>query len=371
MFFHVVLTTECDLQCRYCYGKACDDVDSDFPFAVDYDLPAKISYPVNQLAAFCANDPNCVLSFYGGEPLLCPAEIRDIMDRVPAQHYLLQTNGLHLDTLAPDYVNRFHTILVSIDGRRPLTDYYRGHGVYQRVVDNLTTIQQNGFTGELIARMTVMEETDIAAEVRGLLRNRDFRFTSIHWQLDAGFWTNDFAQRPFKQWVDTSYNPGIRRLVRFWVDQMQQGTVMKLYPFLGVMHSLLHRDTSLLRCGSGWINYTILTDGTLVPCPAMGGLKDFYLGHIAHTHPKGLKRVLVSTPCTVCAIKDECGGRCLYANVTKRWGEDAYALVCSTVKTLVSCLKQERERVEQLIASGKIRLEDFDYLKYNGCEIIP
>jgi uncharacterized protein len=41
MFFHLLLTTNCDLQCRYCYGKSCDDMDADFGgFDVDYDVPA-------------------------------------------------------------------------------------------------------------------------------------------------------------------------------------------------------------------------------------------------------------------------------------------------------------------------------------------
>jgi putative peptide-modifying radical SAM enzyme len=372
MFFHVLLTTECDLQCRYCYGKACDDIDSDFPLEVDYSLPKKVSYPVSQLAAFCAKDPECVLSFYGGEPMLRLAEIREIMDGVKAKHFLIQTNGLHLDKLEPEYVNRFHTILVSIDGHQRLTDYYRGRGVYQRVIDNLGTIKRNGFEGEIIARMTVMEKTDIAEEVMWLLHNSDFSFSSVHWQLDAGFWKNDFAKREFRQWAEESYNLGIRRLMRFWIDQMEnRGKVLKLYPFLGVMHSLLHHEECLLRCGSGWINYSILTDGTVVPCPAMGGMKDFYLGHISNTHPKELKRILVSKPCIECEIINECGGRCLYANITKRWSDEAYALVCSTVKNLVSCLRQETSRVSRLITSGKIGLEDFCYLKYNGCEIIP
>lgn len=372
MFFHVLLTTECDLQCKYCYGKCCDDIDSDFQFDIDYSLPRKIDYDIAQLAAFCEKDPDCVLSFYGGEPLLCLKEIREIMDNVNAKHFLVQTNGLHLDKLEPKYTNRFHTILVSIDGDQALTDYYRGAGVYRRGVENLTTITRKGFKGEIIARMTVMEETDIAKEVKGLLQNNDFRFSSVHWQLDAGFWKNDFVKRQFERWVKKNYNPGIRQLVRLWIGEMKKsGKVLRLYPFVGLMQSLLRRENSFLRCGSGWINYSILTNGAIVPCPAMNGMNDFYLGHISTTNPLELKKVFVSEPCTECDALDMCGGRCLYANITKRWSEEAYATVCDTVENLVSSLKEELPKVERLIAQGKIRLADFDYMKYNGCEIIP
>ena len=46
MFFHVILTTDCNLQCRYCFGESLDDFDEDFSddFEVDYSLPRKMTY---------------------------------------------------------------------------------------------------------------------------------------------------------------------------------------------------------------------------------------------------------------------------------------------------------------------------------------
>ena len=373
MFFHVLLTTKCNLQCRYCFGKSCEDIGTDFgDFEIDYSLPSRISYSIDLLRDFCEKDPECVLTFYGGEPMLCIEEIKRIMDNVKVKHFMTQTNGLFLRQLEPEYVNRFHTILVSIDGDQELTDYYRGQGVYRKVINNLKLIKRNGFDGELIARMTVMEETDIFKQVLWLLNNQDYSFSSVHWQIDAGFWKNDFKKRQFRKWANESYNPGIRRLIKFWVDFMEKyGKILKLYPLLGVMQSLLLNEKSLLRCGSGWVNYSILTDGTITPCPIMGGMKDFYVGHIKTANPLSLEKVFVTEPCTECKIFPECGGRCLYANITKQWSKEAYSLVCDTVKNLIDSLKQELPKVRQLIAKQKIELSDFDYMKYNGCEIIP
>lgn len=373
MFFHLMLTGKCNSQCRYCFGEAVEDADEEsFEFDIDYSLSSRISYSIEALERFCRQDPDCVLTFYGGEPLLCVEEIRQIMDRVKARCFMIQTNGLLLDQLEPSYVNRFHTILVSVDGNEELTDYYRGKGTFRRVIDNLKLIKQNGFNGELIARMTVMEQTDIFKQVAWLLDNSEFSFPSIHWQLNAGFW-NDFAHRDFRRWSIESYNPGVRRLVRFWVDFMKKhGVVLKLYPILGVAQSLLYgEEKSPLRCGGGWINYAIQTDGHIIVCPTMWGIRDYYQGHIGTANPLKLRKMFVGKPCSECDLLGICGGRCLYANIMKRWDEEAYRLVCDTVRNLVEAVELELPRIRELINESIVSLRDFEFMKYNGCEIIP
>ena len=347
-------------------------MDADFGFNVDYDVPDKISYEIDVLTKFIKKDPEPVLIFYGGEPMLCLYKMKQIMDNVSAKQFNIQTNGLHLNKIEPEYVNRLTTIFVSIDGTEQLTDYYRGKGIYRKVTQNIQRIKDSGFEGEIIARMTLMEETDIYENVRWLLDNPDYSFSSVHWQLDAGFWKNDFKNRNFKDWTENSYNPQLRKLAKFWIDTMEtEGKVLRLYPLLGVMQSLLRREDSLLRCGSGWSNYSIQTDGHIIPCPAMSGMKDYYLGHIRDSHQLHLKKVNVEQPCTGCKILQECGGRCLYANITKRWNNEAYSLVCKTVENLVESLKLTLPRVKRLIDEERIKLSDFEYTKYNSCEIIP
>ena len=374
MFFHLILTGECDSECRYCFGEALEDTDDSFSkFDVDYHLPKKINYGTALLDMFCRQDPECIVTFYGGEPLMCIDEIKQIMNNVKAKHFMIQTNGLLLDRLEPEYVNRFHTILISIDGDETLTDFYRGKGTFRRVIDNLKLIKRNGFNGELIARMTVMEQTDIYEQVTWLLKNEAFSFSSVHWQLNAGFWKNDFARRNFKQWSKESYNVGIQKLAEFWVNVMENnGMVLRLYPFVGIANSFLSGEKeSFLRCGGGWINYAIQTDGYIIPCPTMWGMRDYYLGNISNADPLRLKKVFVGQPCTECAMFKICGGRCLYANVTKRWNTRKYDLVCDTVRNLISAIANEMPRIKKLVSDGRIDIKNFEFLKYNGCEIIP
>lgn len=373
MHFYVTLTLNCNLKCLYCYGKCCEDFGSDFGnYEIDYSMPTSIGYDVEKLKKFCEKDPKTVLVFYGGEPLLCMNEMEEIMDNVEAKDFILQTNAMLLDKLKPRYANKLSAIFVSIDGDERLTDFYRGKGTYRKVVNNVILLRKQGFKGEIIARMTVLEPTSIYEQVRWLLFNKECPFESIHWQLDALFWKNDFRKRNFSEWVEKDYNPQVKALVDFWVEYMEKnGKVLRIYPFLGLMRSLLLKEKSLLRCGAGWTMFNVQTDGNISPCPVMAGMKDFYLGNIEYSNPLSLKRVFVSSPCTECNVYDICGGRCLYANVTKLWGEKGFRLVCKTVKNLIDSLKEALPRVERLISKGKISVKDFEYQEYNGYEIIP
>ena len=57
MFFHVILTTECNSECRYCYGEALEDMDDDsWDAEVEYSLPREMSFDVSALDRFCRQD---------------------------------------------------------------------------------------------------------------------------------------------------------------------------------------------------------------------------------------------------------------------------------------------------------------------------
>ncbi len=124
-------------------------------------FPSTLHIDLEILYRFLEKDPSPTLTFYGGEPLLCADLIERIVREAPVRRFMMQTNGILLDRLPADIVNRFTTILVSLDGNRDLTDSNRGAGVYDRVMENIRKIRAGGYGGELIARMTVTESTDI------------------------------------------------------------------------------------------------------------------------------------------------------------------------------------------------------------------
>jgi sulfatase maturation enzyme AslB (radical SAM superfamily) len=103
----------------------------------------------------------------------------------------------------------------------------------------------------------------------------------------------------------------------------------------------------------------------------MWGIKKHYVGNIIDSSPTKLRQILVNEPCSSCDILGICGGRCLYANLTKRWNRSQYSAVCNSVRNLINSVAENMPRITKLLESGKLSKEDFSFIKYNGCEIIP
>lgn len=369
--FHLLLTDRCNLNCTYCRGRALEDAPPVEPEELDWELPPELDYDLGLLYTFLSKDPEATLSFYGGEPLLRMDLVETILSKAPARRFLIQTNGLLLDRLSDSALGRLDTISVSLDGDERLTDTQRGAGTYRRVMENLRKLSERGFSGEVIARMTVTPETNIHEAVLHLARNPGYNFDSIHWQLDADFFILR-SLKEFQEWVNRSYNPGIEALVHEWVGAIERdGRVPRWYPFILPAHDLLEGQAAPLRCGCGHASYSIMTNGYIAPCPVMVGMRRVYLGHISSRHPLCLPKVTLNGDCAICSIRDFCGGRCLFAQMTRPWPDAGRRIVCGTVEHLRRCLLGALPKIRRMLGSGYITREDLYCPRYNGCEIIP
>ena len=360
MHYHVILTKECNLFCSYCGGG------SDTP-------PREIQYSIADLKSFLSRDSDPVVEFYGGEPLLRIKTMKDIMDAIPGR-FVVQTNGLFLDRIEPQYLARLHSILVSLDGTKEVTDKERGKGVYDRVMHNLGLIRGRGFRGDLVARMTVVQGTNVCDNVRHLLRMG--LFDHVHWQLSfSTFWeVREDTEPGIEEWI-VAYNSGISSLVDSWVYEMSRSHhVGGIVPFIGVMDSLLSGKKSRLRCGSGIDFFTVMPDGRISVCPVSLDFDFSVIGSIFGSIPSSLCDVVtVGEPCASCDILDICGGRCLFVNRSQELlRENGYSLICMTVRHLVRELRDALPQVQALIANRSINRSYFEYPELNnGCEIIP
>jgi putative peptide-modifying radical SAM enzyme len=360
MQYFVILTKECNLFCSYCGGGSVTP-------------PKEIQYPLGDLKSFLSQDSNPVIEFYGGEPLLRIETMRKIMDAIPGR-FLVQTNGIFLDRIEPELLARLHSILVSVDGTKEVTDKERGAGVYDRVMRNAELVRERGFTGDLVARMTVVQGSDIYENVKHLLGKK--AFDRVHWQLNFSmFWNaGEWTEPGLAGWID-EYNADVSSLVAWWVEEMRRsGRVLGIVPFTGVMNSLLTGRDSRLRCGSGIDFFAIMPDGRISACPVAVDFDFSLVGSIHGSTPGSLRdSALVGEPCLSCGVFRVCGGRCLFVNKSQGMlSDDGYQLICKTVKHLVAELQGALPRVRALIGDGSVSESDFEYPEFNnGCEVIP
>ena len=332
-------------------------------------MPWRVKYPIELLLRFLEEDPDPVVAFYGGEPLLNPDFMKRVMDAIPRARFVVQTNGLLVRELEPQYWRRFDAVLLSIDGRKEVTDYYRGRGVYRAVVSAAKWLRgEVGFQGDLIARMAVSERSDIYAEVTHLLSLG--LFDHVHWQLDV-VWSDRWAD--FDKWVERSYKPGLARLAALWADKLKEGTVLGIAPFKAVAYSALTRTPlSSPPCGSGVEAFAICTDGRVLACPIAVYEDWATVGHVGSCTIRTVRRVRIGEPCTRCEYFRFCGGRCLYAYVERLWGEEGFKKVCEVTKYTIELVVETVPLIRKLVAKGVLKLEDIAYPPFNNTvEIIP
>ena len=350
MLWLVFTTGKCNLKCDYCGGS--------FPKEI---VPWKVTYDIKKLKAVIEKDPNAKVIFYGGEPLLNPKFIMEVMDNIRAKRWGVQTNGTVVRLLPERYWKRMNVALLSIDGREEITDKHRGKGVYKAVVKSAKYLKEIGV--ETIARMTVTEDSDIYEEVMHLLSLGVF--DKIHWQLNV-IWSERWN---FEEWAYRSYLPGIKKLIDYFVSELRKGKVIKIIPILGVLSAYFFKKYRGSPCGAGYESVSITPDGRVLSCPIavrekwaeLGTLNSFRL--LEDPLPEECKR---------CEYKDYCGGRCLYAAKEKYWGEEGFKAVDEVTKEYLRSVLSIIPEVKELVKQGIIRLSDLYYDPTDdSTEVIP
>ncbi len=375
MHYHIILTEKCNSKCKYCYEKSMKEFGNGLDKKWHYDLEVPIESEVESKKVVDFLKDGDVLIFYGGEPLIKFDQMKEIIDDIQGSgkkvRFCIQTNGKLLGSVDFDYINKLEKIFVSIDGLRNRTDYNRGEGNYNLIIKNISDLREKGYKGEIVARMVISPGfSDFYEQLEHLIfLIEKGLIDSIHWQIDAGFYKNDFNEKSFKEFVK-KYNNDVDDMLEFWIKYMKEKKkVIKLYPFLGIFNRIAGWDNETrLQCGAGFANFTIGTNGKLFACPTMNGIKDFYCGSIE----EGVtNEINIGGSCVHCDYFSICGGRCLYSNKAKLWPKEGFDLTCKTIKHLIDKLKEHKDEILGLIEKGVVSKKDFEFEKYFSPEIVP
>ncbi|MGC9204081.1 MAG: TIGR04084 family radical SAM/SPASM domain-containing protein [Thermoplasmata archaeon] len=347
MLYIVTTTGRCNLKCRYCGGSFREDI-----------VPYDVRYDIDALSNIINRDADATVVYYGGEPLLNSEFIRRLNSRIKDKRIGIQTNGTLVRNFDEDFWNAFDFALLSVDGREEINDLNRGRGVYRKVIESAGYLKSFGI--ETIARMTVTEYTDIYEDVMHLYGLG--LFDRIHWQLDV-VWDGRWDLLKF---AESSYLPGLRRLMKEFMHNASRGDIMGIVPFLGILSAYYFEPYTHYPCGAGQGSITVNTDGRVLACPIAAEYTWNNLGNLYNF------RRISSPDCSGCEYFRYCGGRCLFSYMERYWGEEGFREICEVTRRTVDIVLENVKDLDELIGRGTIKREDlrYDPLK-DSTEVIP
>lgn len=350
MLWLVFTSGKCNLECDYCGGS--------FPKNI---VPWEVGYKIDDIKNLIEKDDNATVIFYGGEPLSNPKFIMKFMDSVKAKRYGIQTNGTLAKLLPQEYWKRMNVALISIDGRKEITDKHRGKNIYETIIRNTKYIKSLGI--ETIARMTVTQDSDIYEDVMHLINLG--LFDKIHWQLNV-IWTDKWD---VKQW-SKRYLEGIKLLTEYFLQNLTKGKIVKIIPILGIISAHYFGGYRGSPCGAGYDSVAVSTDGRILSCPIAVREEWAVLGNVTN----GFRLLEDPLPeiCKKCEVNKYCGGRCLYSMKENYWGEEGFLEVDNITKQYIKIIISIIPEIDNLIQKGIVKLTDLKYdPAEDSTEVIP
>lgn len=354
MLYILYTTGRCNLKCKYCGGGFKEE-----------EVPWKVQYKLDDLKRLIEQDKEAIVAFYGGEPLMNPKFIIEVMENVKAKRFVIQTNGTLVRALPEKYWKMFSAVLISVDGIEEVNDKYRGKGTYKLAISAANCIRKIGFNGNLIARMTVTEDSNIFRDVMHLLGLN--LFDHVHWQLNF-IWSEKWHD--LNGWLEQNYKVGLRKLFDIWLNELRNKKVLGIVPFQGIFKRILEGGTAP-PCGSGVNSVSINTNGEIIACPIAVRENWAKIGDIKGHIVLNLKS-MIGEPCTSCEYFKICGGRCLYTYKERFWGEYGFKVTCEVTKFTIDLIKNNLNKILDILKNTGIEINEVKYPSFNNTvEIIP
>lgn len=180
----ILVATDCNLRCRYCYAHG-----GNYGMKAERLTPSTACIYLTKLLVGKYHRVRRV-SFFGGEPTLCPDTIqavceffrdnteKGVFNEMPC--FLMVSNGTLIDEKIANLIHRYNILVtISIDGPKDIHDLNRvdaaGKGSYSRVVHGINLLNQVGSPPALLEATYTMKHKELGYMFDGIqeyLRNR-------------------------------------------------------------------------------------------------------------------------------------------------------------------------------------------------------
>ncbi len=338
----------CNLTCSYCFaGQGHYQGEAAL-------MPLEVGKKaLDFLVARSGNRRHLEVDFFGGEPLLNWEVVKALVaygrslekESGKLFRFTLTTNGVLLDDEVTDFCNReMHNVVLSLDGRREVHDFYRkdhrGEGSYDTVVPRFQRfVKQRGDREYYIRGTYTRRNTDF---LKDILHMADLGFDKL--SMEPVVTSPDSPEALREEDLPVIFHQ-YEELAREMLAREKAGKGFQFYHY---MIDLEHGPCVYKRlsgCGSGTEYLAVTPSGDLYPCHQFVGDGAFRLGNLeegitAHQLQAAFQQnnLYQHEACRDCWAKLYCAGGCA-ANACHATGsiEGVYAFGCELFRKRMEC----------------------------------
>ena len=339
---------DCNLRCKYCFAD-----EGEY-----HGRKALMSYEVGKaaldfLVANSGNRRNLEVDFFGGEPLLNWNVVKQLVEygrSIEKEHnknfrFTLTTNGTLLTDEILDFVNKeMGNIVLSIDGRKEVTDFMRprrgGQGIYDDIVPKFQKVAESRHQMRYYVRGTFTHNNlDFCEDVK-LLADLGFKQISVEPVVAKPEDWYALKEEDLPQLME-QYD----ELAKFIIQRKKEGKPFNFFHFNIDLAGGPCVAKRLSGCGSGCEYLGVTPWGDFYPCHQFVGNEDFIMGNVFEgiTRPDireefKQSNVYSRPECAKCFARYYCSGGCA-ANAYNFNGDinSTYKIGCELQRKRIEC----------------------------------
>ncbi len=266
---------DCQLRCKYCFAST-----GDFGQGRKLMSFETGKHAIDFLLENSGDRPNLELDFFGGEPLMNFKTVKQIVEYARSREaeygkkfrFTITTNGLLLDDEKIEFINKeMSNVVLSIDGRKEVNDYFRvlpnGQGCYDMILPKYKKLVEG--------------RGDKEYYVRGTFTNKNLDFSNDVFALyEAGF--DQISIEPVvgegDEYALTEKElPAVfkeyERLANRILENEKNGKKFNFFHFMIDLDQGPCAIKRLRGCGCGNDYVAITPDGDIFPCHQFVGME--------------------------------------------------------------------------------------------------
>jgi uncharacterized protein len=344
----VNVTQECNLNCKYCFGVGGE-------YGNKGNMSRDTAFKsVDWLIKESKDMKNLLITFFGGEPLLNFALVKEVVDYAKKTEkdisFHIITNGTLLSAEIIAFLkNNDFRVGIGFDAVERLQNYYRpfknGKKSYEIVRKNISDLVASGVKRINITCMVSDEGTDFK-EARQALINTGCTAMGIQRPAPPILESKEAEDvkifATIKSGKVKEYTEklllSIEEEGRDWLTSIKERHMFPSKLFSGILGQLYTRRKRDYFCGAGKGMVNISISGDIYPCHRFNGLDYMKMGSIEDFTAQSQKRYLENhtsriPECSLCPARYFCGAGCIHENMAVEGLIDKpYGVWCEMIK---------------------------------------